>query len=359
MPSVGWCVCVLGLLLPVGAARAEQLRAPFDVAAIRAARGVVLPVVACPPAPPPVRDMVGVSFYTDADHSVTDPGRLADDNAHERPVRGFLADVERLAERWVRGTPPRPADGACVLAWLDAWARAGAMLGVVNQQGGYEQEWTLGGLALTWLEVRDAPGLDAAATQRVLGWFGALAAAVRPRYDRVPRPGLTSVLNNHAYWAGLAVAAAGIARDDRALFDWGIARLRIGIGQIDADGGLPLELGRGRLALHYHLFALEPLLALNEMAHANGIDAEADGKLARLVGVTFAGARDPVVFARLSGVPQVGFSSRETADAMVEGAALEIWLRRHPDPATAAAVAPHRPFDVPWLGGDVSLLYGK
>jgi poly(beta-D-mannuronate) lyase len=364
----GWLPATLGrmgamvLVAMLGSHNAGAkvpLRAPFDVAALRAVHGVPIAGTRCPPPPAPVHDVLGVSFYTDPQNSVPDPGRLALDNQRQRPVRDFLVGVEDSAIQWVQSEPPLRSKASCALSWLDNWARADAMLGQVNQQGSYERKWTLGGVALSWLEIRGAPGLDATAVSRVLAWLKRLAAAVQPPYDRPPRPGLSTVLNNHAYWAGMSVAAVGIAVDDRAMFDWGVQRLRIGLGQINADGALPLELARGRLALHYHLFALQPLLVLNEMAHANGIDMESDGKLAQLVHLSFAGARDRSVFTRLAGVQQSGFSGAEEADEMVEGAAFEVWLVRHPDPAVAGAIAPHRPFNVPWLGGNVTLLYGR
>ncbi len=335
------------------------LRDPFDFAALRTVHSVPIADTRCPSPPAPVRDMLGVSFYRDPQNSVPDPGRLALDNQRQRPVRDFLVGVEDSAMQWLQSEPPLRSKASCALFWLDSWARADAMLGQVNQQGSYERKWMLGGVALSWLEIRGAPGLDATAVSRVLAWLKRLATAVQPPYDQPAHPGLSSVLNNHAYWAGMSVAAVGIAIDDRGMFDWGVQRLRLGVGQINADGALPLELARGRLALHYHLFALQPLLVLNEMAHANSIDMESDGKLARLVHLSFAGARDRSVFTRLAGVQQSGFSDAEEADEMVEGAAFEIWLARHPDPAVAAAIAPHRPFNVPWLGGNVTLLYGK
>jgi len=45
-----------------------------------------------------------------------------------------------------------------------------------------------------------------------------------------------------------------------------------GIDEIAADGTLPLEMGRGQRALHYHLFALAPLVTMAELAAANGED---------------------------------------------------------------------------------------
>jgi poly(beta-D-mannuronate) lyase len=159
-------------------------------------------------------------------------------------------------------------------------------------------------------------------------------------------------------WAGVAVGAAAIAVNDRALFAWSIERLRLGVRQVTSEGALPLELARGRLALHYHLFALEPLAVLEIMARANGTDLTPDdAALRRLVAFTFRALDDPSEIA--------GLARAEQQDDWLKGRSpltgaggVEIWLGRHPDAAIDAKIAPFRPYRLRWLGGDVSLLFG-
>ena len=67
-----------------------------------------------------------------------------------------------------------------------------------NRQGEYEREWTLAGLALAYLRVRDAPGLDRRARADVEAWLTKLAQLVRPNYEH---PGRMSAANNHARYA--------------------------------------------------------------------------------------------------------------------------------------------------------------
>jgi poly(beta-D-mannuronate) lyase len=174
-----------------------------------------------------------------------------------------------------------------------------------------------------------------------------------PYYER---PGLKSNANNHAYWAGMAIGAAGIAIRERALFDWGLVRARIAIAQIQSDGVLPLERDRRTLALHYHVFALAPLVMLAEMATVNGIRLydEGDHAISRLANRVIGGLADPPSFAALAGVAQ----EIQLPPAKTDLAWAEAYASRFPDAHLAAWVGAARPlFDVR-LGGDMTAAFG-
>jgi poly(beta-D-mannuronate) lyase len=340
------------LLLLWSGASAQTLRGPFD-AAPRGAAGAQSGFV-CPTPPPAVRDIDTRPFYSDANYSVVDPARYAANQASVRPISEFSHQVASMADTWLRARPHFPGPALCAVQFLDAWARADALLGVVTNQGGYERKWALAGLALAWLRLRDAPGIDPAASARIASWFQRLANAVRPHYQRMSR---TDARNNHAYWAGLAVAAAGVAADDRALFEWGLGRARLGIEQIDADGALPLEMARASKALHYHLFSTMPLVMTAELGAANGIDlyAERDGALHRLIARTLDGVDDPSWFARRARHTQDFVGGRISGGNL---AWIEPYFARFPDRSRAALLTRFRPLTHRWLGGNLTLAYG-
>jgi poly(beta-D-mannuronate) lyase len=333
---------------------AEPLRGPVDVGARRAAIGRVLP----PPAPwivlPPIRDLTGTSYYIDPHRSVADPALRAKNQAAFAPLRAFVARIADLADRWTVSRPAAPADAVHAIQALAAWARGGALLGAVNQQGQYERQWTLAGLALAYLRVRDAPGVAAAERLSVERWLVNVARAVMPNYGHAGR---MSSANNHAYWAGLAVAAAGAAAQDHALYDWGLGQARIGIAQVRADGFLPLELERRALALHYHLFALAPLVMTAELAAANGLDLykEGDGALRRLADRVIAGLIDPAPFVAAAGTDQ------ELIPLPARGPDLawaEPYFARFHDRRLAPLLAAARPLRDDRLGGDMTAAFG-
>jgi poly(beta-D-mannuronate) lyase len=112
--------------------------------------------------------------------------------------------------------------------------------------------------------------------------------------------------NNHLYWKAFALAAAGAAIRQPALFDWAVAQYRFALTQISPDGTLPLEMARGGKALHYHCFALKPLVMIAEFGMANALNlyAEGNGAIHRLARTTLAGISDPSPFKRATGVDQ-------------------------------------------------------
>jgi len=331
-------------------AQGTVLRSPFVVAVQSARRTGLTRVVACKTPTAPVHDVEGVSYYTDAQHSVADPTKRAQNVAQLKPIRDYLATVTRLVDAAVVGDD---AAGTCAWTWFHAWAQANALDGTVNRQGAYEREWTLGGLALSFLKLRDSGVADPAGSPGVVAsWLAAVARRVEPAYE-----GPKANANNHAYWTGLAVAAAGVAADDRALFDWGVAKYKIGVDQITPDGTLPLEMARGERALHYHFYALTPLVMLAELGRANGVDLYGmdGGALHRLVRRLIPAVADPQSFAKPAGAVQdIAAGGRLSVDEIEW---IEPYAAHFPSPALDALLARYRPLTDPRLGGDVTMLY--
>lgn len=296
-------------------------------------------------------------FYTDGAFSVPDPARLAADTEASRPLREWLSAIQRPTERWVALRDPAQAD--CALRQIEAWAEARALLGAFNRQGGYHRKWALAGSATAYLALRDSPAATPERQARIGAWMAEVARPVATFYDRPPprQPrGASEVLNNHIAWAGLAVAAAGVAAGDRALLRRGVAFGETFLGQVTPEGAHPQELARGRLALSYHLFALQAAAALARIAEAAGEPLSPAGRAAldRFARFTYAQSLDPSRIAELSGEPQGMLAGNQPFLAAAQG--LEVWGG---DRAILAALAPFRPYRASWLGGGVTLLWGR
>ena len=342
---------------PRAGAPAARQAVPTLVGPFRPAPEATGPAAPCETTPAPVRSLESTGFYADPAFSRPDLARMQADAEAGRPLREWLAVVQRAVARHRAG---QAGAAACALAALDGWAKNGALLGAFNLQGGYHRTWTLAGAALSYLAIRDAPGssnpgLDPTALGRTARWLGMVAEAVRPHFERNSTAIISDVRNNHAAWGGLAVAAAGIAGGDRAQLDWGMARLRAQLAQVDDRGVLPQEAKRAGLALHYHLFALEPVAALERLAAANGIALTEPERAAyrRLRDLCLSAARDPAVMAGVAGVPQAD-PWDGPGGPLVGAAGLELSVLAMPDPALEEALASSRPFSDPWLGGVVT-----
>jgi len=342
-----------------GVAAAQSVQGPFDPAA-RHALATRLPAPkstpsACGEPPAPVVRLAMEGFYADPSSSIVDPGRMSAYHDAAKPIEIFESGIARASDRYVRAGDRDSA--RCALAWMARWAESGAMLDAATSQGGYVRKWGLAPVAAATLKIR-AANVDPVALGRVREWVRRWAGLVRDEYEA--RPTLSSHRNNHLYWAAWSVGLASTVLDDRALLDWSIAKLRVGIDQIDGRGFLPLEVARKGRALHYHVFAVAPLVLGAELAAVNGIDlyADRDGALHRLVAATVAGLADPTPFAEAAGATQ------ETKGLINGGDLgwLEAYVARFPERAVSKTAAAYlkrvRPAFNRWYGGDATLLYG-
>lgn len=342
-----------------GTSTAGAPKSPFvDVEARRALIGAPQGRFTCPATPVPVSDLPVDFFYSDirSTASTIDPVRWAAREEAVKPLTRFLDAVTRSTDRWQIARPVQPEAARCALAILDVWASADAMLGRVTMQGGFERKWTLGGMALAYLRLRHAPDVDPAAAARIEAWMGRLGRAVKSEYDW-PR----SLVNNHLYWAALAAASTAIVTGDHALFDWAIATARFGLSQIESDGTLSLEISRGSKALHYHNFAVMPLVVVAEIAAANGIDlyGKPGGPLHRLVVRVVTDLDDPAYMVRLTGKmqdPAGGALGEPLSGWHIAWA--EVWYARTGDPAVLPLLRRYRPMGNYWLGGDMTFALG-
>jgi poly(beta-D-mannuronate) lyase len=345
-------LCAAAISLSAHAAKPAlpALASPWDThpVALTAA-----PYICSPVAPMP-HDIVAYDYYSDSKHSIIDPTRYAAYQIANRQFGDVEEAVERAADNF-RATGSRQA-AACAAQILFAQAQSKSMTGSMSSnQAYYVQNWALGALAVAWLKVRPAGdvalGLTPAQSAAIDAWMKTVAGQVEDYFERMHEKGAGSGRNNHFYWAGFAVMAAAIAGNNRSLYTWGRDTYTFGVDQIQPDGTLPLEMARGQRALHYHLFAIAPLVLMAELAAANGEDLYAwdNSRLKLRVSVSVAGLADNHFFQEKSGVAQ------DTPDnGVIKGSDIT-WLapyaRRFPSPDFTALLervpaAPDR-----YLGG--------
>jgi len=343
--TLAWSISILSAVSAF-AQTSPALRSPWDLHAV-----TVTDLAYSRSVPQPLpKDITANSYYSDPKHSVVDQARYDAYNAAEKPFRDTMQAAETAADKFQATGSRAAAD--YLLRILTQDAQAAAMTGKMSSnQAYYVQNWTLSALAITWLKVRQANPGSREDRQAVADWLKQVAGSVMGYFDRGRAKGSGDSQNNHYAWAGLSVMAAGVAADDRTLFDWGVAAYDDGVSRIQPDGTLPLEMARGRRALHYHLFALAPLVTIAEFGAANGLDLykRNDGALARLVDRSVSGLEDNRYFAEKSGVAQ-----DTPAEGGVKGSGVTFltpYQHRFPNPALTRLLQTISPKPNLYLGG--------
>jgi poly(beta-D-mannuronate) lyase len=289
----------IALCLFAAACSAQAIRSPWDGHPIRFTDA---PAV-CPELPPVPADLTTDGFYRidDPTHSIIDPKRMEAYKQSSGPPKTAALLIVHEADLF-RQTGSRVAARCAMLNHL---AQANALGGrMSSSQAYYVQGWLAGAMAIAFLKVRESGLATAQQSADIAAWLKHLGESTRQWYDaelaRHPDG------NNHLYWAGLQLCATAAVANDRSDFKWCIVTYRNGIRQIATDGTLPLEMARGSRALHYHLYALAPLVLIAEFGEDNGLPlyAENNNALAKLVQVCLAGVDDPALFVQRTGRPQ-------------------------------------------------------
>jgi len=350
--SVGYLRCaILTALFAIGtpaliAASGQPLRSPWDGKPI-AATDAPYP---CPAISHIAPDLVTDSFYRldDPTHSIVDPVRMEAYRKSSGEVKAAGMAVVKAADEY-RTSGSRQA-AQCAMAQILVLAQEHSLTGKMSSnQAYYVQGWVVGAVAIAYLKVREAGYATPEQTKVITKWLLSVGEQTKGYYDAHKRDGHGDGGNNHLYWAGIEIAAIGVAANDQSDFGWAMAAYDNGIGQIQSDGTLPLEMARGSKALHYHLYALAPLVLLAEFGEVNNLDlyAHANGSLHRLVNACVAGALNPAPFEKATGVKQE--TSKILSGDQIGWA--PPYVRRFPNADLARMIKAAPSLSVYYLGG--------
>ncbi|WP_342708360.1 alginate lyase family protein [Bradyrhizobium sp. B124] len=273
--------------------------------------------------------------------SVDPPGFYRDAGGYAeaiKPLHAFIAQVNKAADE---------RDLDCVMDLLAGWASGSALLTTgANYQGDFERSWAGTDFALALLRFPNASIEADHRFPQVKPWLIRIAEETRDA-DRI-----NHLDNNLVYWAGLDLMSIGTLTDRGDLVDAGISRARQGIRDIGAHGELERELKRGERALHYHNFALIPLVFCAELASRRKVDlyAENNGAIRRLADLIVRAVQDERSFGALTNVPQQLFPWTFQGDL----AWMEPYYARFHDPRLPTILSSRRPLNNPRLGGNVT-----
>jgi poly(beta-D-mannuronate) lyase len=291
-------------------------------------------------------NLASSGYYTDPHHSIIDPEEHEQYTRTVEPYQEVVKKIINAADAYQ--TTGSRAAAECAALLIDTAAKdrflAGAMEG---RQSYYVQKWLVGAIAIAYLKTRPSGVVSPAQSAEIVHWMKDVAGQSIAFAD--PPNARHAQLNNHRYWAGLEVAAIGIAAGNQSFYKWGIGSAEVGISQIEKDGTLPLELDRAARALSYHLFAAGPLVMLAEFAGANDKDlySSRNQALKRLVERAISGVTDPSYFRQKTGLPQ----EIPSWSAAVDYAWLRPYARRFPNAQMSAILAKLDSLNALYLGG--------
>ncbi|WP_158750061.1 alginate lyase family protein [Acidobacterium sp. S8] len=279
----------------------KKLRSPWDSHRIK----LTTESYACPAVEHLSPDLTTSGFYSDSKSSIIDPEKWKAYAASSGPYKALGDRVVAAADTY-QSTGSREA-ATCALEHMDAAAKDAVFTGKMSSnQACYVQGWVIGAVSIAYLKVRDSGLVSKSQKETILPWIEKVVSQSQSYYDAHRQKSSGDAQNNHLYWAGVEVAAAGIATNNRQLFDWGMDTYHAGISQIQPDGSLAQEMRRGQRALHYHLYALAPLIYLAEFGEDNGLHsyAERDYAIKKLVDLCTAGLEDNSFFVKATGIAQ-------------------------------------------------------
>lgn len=350
--SIKYSTCaVLSIFFATGfsslfAAPTKSLRSPWDEKHVTKTEASY----ACPAIAHIAPDLVTDGFYRldDPTHSIIDPVRQEAYRKSSDGVKGIGMAIVKAADDY-RTTGSRKA-AQCAMAQILTLAQERSLAGKMSSsQAYYVQGWVVGAIAIAYLKIRETDIATSQQTEVIAKWLQSVGEQTIGYYDAHKKASHEDRQNNHLYWAGVEIAAIAVAANNRRDFDWAMSTYDNGVDQIRPDGTLPLEMARGERALHYHLYALAPLVLLAEFGEANHLDlyAHANGAIHRLVKVSIDGVQDPALFVKTTGVSQE--ISRTLSGDQIGWA--PPYLKRFPNPVLERYVRAAPSLSVYYLGG--------
>jgi poly(beta-D-mannuronate) lyase len=355
------------LAIALGVLISAEISSPANAAQLKGLWPIVTSTAAFDPAkakcatiPAPVLNLATGSRYDQADdaRTIIDPARSKAYEAEIAPVRAFSRLVVSEANEFVLSGGKKQAAAYCAAVALTKWAQADAMANAETDIANFNRATFLAAIASAYGQISGSNQWSESQRGIVEDWLLKVSSATRKFYQ-AKRDAKTVKPNNIQYWAAFAVATTAVALNRPDDLKWGVEGMKLGVCTATPEGALPREIERKDRALHYHLFALQPLIALAELAELNGLEGYAvcADSLQRIVNFTLNAATDPKQIEQLSGAPQLDWKPPAASD--IDFSWLEIYAARFPDFAWSKQFANLRPFTNTNLGGKLTQLYER
>ena len=243
----------------------------------------------------------------------------------------------------------------CVVDRVHEWAAADALADMKTQGAQLSVPSRIAGIAMAYAQVRTLATQDTRQPE-IDAWLTARMQASMLFFDTEAPPKASQ--NNLRAWAALAAAQVGLLQNNAEMTTWAAESVKLVLCTATPEGALPNEMWRGKLALHYQIHAVAPLVVANALLQPTHPDllGTCDNALLRVVRFTLKAVEDPKLVEAITDKPQKFDPATEMKRAFQFAwlAPLEI-LAQEPDFTSFSAK-----FDVlsnSKLGGKQSLLW--
>ena len=230
-------------------------------------------------------------MYQDRSGSIVDVEKYKDIQKKTKKFEDIAEEITKLADLYIQ--TKNSAYAQCATTQLASLAKQDVMRkNVYGFQAKYFQTWMLCSFSLSWLKMKDNPQISSNERDIINMWLSDISKQVKAYFkNKVNR----SDSSNLSYWAALGVMSAAIVNNNEQDYQWSVSVFKHAMRHLTKDGYLPNELKRKTKALHYHIFALEPLVTIAELARVNGDNLYAynHAALGRLINATLLGVNNP------------------------------------------------------------------
>ena len=285
-----WAVLGVFAVLPMVAAAETAVSDPFS----------------CFVAAPPTLKLAYPSRYAKDSKSRSDFDEKANAavDAALAPVDDFIVELATAANASLTTTGAEATLAAdCVVDRIHAWAKADALSELLSDGAQMSVPSRIAGIAIAYAQALPKATLDD--RQAVIDdWLRVRVQASILYFDTKAPPRASS--NNLRAWAGLGAAQVGLILDDDVMVNWASDSVKRVACSAKTDGSLPNEMWRGKLALHYQIHAVGPLVFASVLLkdRVPGLLQTCDSAVVRAAQFAIAGAKDPKVVEQIAGQKQ-------------------------------------------------------
>lgn len=312
----------------------------------------------CPATPEPVLTMEYDSRYEEDDVTRSEIDDAANDevNASQKPVDDFIRLLADSANRIFTTDADKRAIADCVVSQVAHWASRDALLDLRTDTVRLTFGSRLAGIALALRQVQGHGGTEHD-WEAIRVWLRTLSDRQLEFWEQEATAGAKR--GNLRAWAALGIGATADLLDDPVLHGWSAWSTRYVLCSASPDGSLPQEMRRGRLALHYQLHAIAPLVVTTRLLADRGYNLQDDcnAALRRVVDFTLSDVATGERTRDITGETQSFFDgSAEISSYNL--AWLDAFLSLSPKAPKAQALAQqYQPLSSSKLGGEQTHLW--